>query len=130
LALNGIGEQGAIRLEGVQFEVRKHGMFSGYWTLDHEGNEVASGQKSTAFGRTFAIQDPSGDLILRAESAIGRSFRLERSGEIIATMVPDHILTRRATIDIRTETWDFPTVCFSFWLVALMWRRAAQSNSS
>ncbi|MEM6363928.1 MAG: hypothetical protein AAF745_05855 [Planctomycetota bacterium] len=129
LQLGALSEQGLITMDGTNFEVQKHGIFSGRWTLNHEGQEVASAQKSTAFTRTFAIQDPSGELVLRAESSFGRSFRLERSNDVIATMRPDHPLTRRATIEILTEQWDLPTVSFSFWLVVLMWRRAAQSNS-
>jgi hypothetical protein len=129
LELGWMGEQGAITVDGIPFDIQKHGMFSGRWTLNHEGQEVASAQKSTAFTRTFEIQDPSGELVLRAESALGRSFRLERSDDVIATVRPDHAFTRRASIEILTKQWDLPTVYFSFWLVALMWRRAAQSNN-
>jgi hypothetical protein len=124
-----MGEQGAITVDDIAFEVQKHGVFSGRWTLDHEGKEIGSAQKSTAFTRTFEIQDPSGELVLRAESPLGRSFRLERSDNVIATMRPDHAFTRRASIEILTKQWDLPTVYFSFWLVVLMWRRAAQSNN-
>jgi hypothetical protein len=87
-------------------------------------------QKSTAFTRTFELKESSGDFVLRAESAFGRSFRLEHSGDVIATMIPDHLFTRRASIEILTQKWDFTTVSFSFWLVALTWRRAAQSSSA
>jgi hypothetical protein len=97
--------------------------------MNHEGQDVASAQKSTVFTRTFEIQDPSGELVLRAESPLGRSFRLERSDNVIATMRPDHAFTRRASIEILTKQWDLPTVYFSCWLAVLMWRRAAQSNN-
>jgi hypothetical protein len=130
LEFNWLSEQGAITADGIRFEVRKHGTFSGYWTLDHAAKEVASGQKSTAFTRTFEIQDPSGALVLRAESPFGRRFRVERSGDVIATMFPDHPFTRRATIEIHAQKWDFATVSFSFWLAVLTWRRAAQSSSA
>jgi hypothetical protein len=128
LAFNWVGEQGAITADGRPFEVRKHGVFSGQWTLDQDGEAVVSAQKSSAFTRTFAIQNAEETLVLCAESAVGRSFRLERSGEVLATIRPDHAFTRRATIAIRASHGDFPTVCFAFWLVVLTWRRAA-SNS-
>jgi len=130
LEFNWLGEQGAINADGKSFDVRKHGVFSGHWTLEHAGTQVASAQKSTAFTRAFDVQDPSGPFILRAESAFGRSFRVERSGNVIATIFPDHPLTRRANIDILTDKWDFVTVSFLFWLVVLTWRRAAQSSAS
>ena len=129
LALGWMGEQGTITVDEIHFDIQKHGVFSGHWTLNHEGQEVASAQKSTAFTRTFEIQDPGGELVLRAKSPLGRSFRLERSNDVIATMFPDHAFTRRATIAILTKQWDLPTLYFSFWLVVLMWRRAAQSNN-
>ena len=124
-----IGEQGAISADGMNFDILKHGVLSGRWTLNHEGNEVASVQKVSAFKRTFEIEDPGGSLLLRADSAFGRSFRLERAEELVATYRADHLLTRRGKIEIVADQWDSPTVFFSFWLVALMWRRASQNNN-
>jgi hypothetical protein len=127
LEFNWLGEQGNITADGIPLVVHKHGVFSGHWTLDREGKEIASGQKSSALTRTFEIQDQNDTLVLRAESAFGRSFRIERSGDLIATVTTDHAFTRRATIEILDQKWDFTTICFSFWLVVLIWRRAASS---
>jgi hypothetical protein len=129
LEFNWFGEQGTIAADGEWFEVRKHGMFSGHWTLNHDRRSVASARKTSAFTRTLEIQDAEGTLLLRAESAFGRSFHVERRGEVIAAIRPDHAFTRRATIVTRRWEWDFPTACFAFWLVVLTWRRAAASNS-
>ena len=129
LEFNWLGEQGAITADDIQFEVRKHGAFSGHWTLDRDRESVVSAQKPSAFTRTFEIQDAEGTLLLCAESALGRSFRVERSGEVVATIRPDHPFTRRATIEASGPKWAFPTACFAFWLVVLTWRRAASSSS-
>jgi hypothetical protein len=126
--LNWIGEQGAITADDVRFEVRKRGVLSGHWTLDHDGEALASAEKSSAFTRTLAIRGAGDDLLLRAEYALARSFRIERSGEAIATIRPAHAFTRRATIEPLRQEWDFRLVCFAFWLVVLMWRRAASSD--
>jgi hypothetical protein len=128
LEFNWAGEQGAITDDDRRFEVCKHGVFSGHWTLDHGRESVASAHKASAFTRTFEIEAAEGSLVLSAESAVGRSFHLERSGEQIATLRPDHAFTRRATIEFLADACDFATVCFAFWLVVLTWRRAA-SNS-
>ena len=130
LEFNWLGEQGAITADDLPFEVQKHGVFSGHWTLDHGDKSVASAQKTSPFTRTFKIQDTEDTLLLCAESALGRSFCVERSGEIIATIQPDHAFTRRATIETLGKRWSFSTVCFAFWLVVLTWRRAASSNSA
>ncbi|MCA9138698.1 MAG: hypothetical protein KDB00_18130 [Planctomycetales bacterium] len=128
LELNVMGEQGSINIDGTDFQVCKHGMLSGNWTLRHNGEEVAEAQKSSAFTRTFEIDSPGGPLRLEAESVFNRSFFLRSGDQIIATMRPDHPFTRRARIEIVAQDWDFPTICFSFWLVAQMWRRAANNN--
>ena len=130
LEFNWLSEQGAINADGIRLEVQNHGMLTGHWTLEHAGKEFASAQKCSAFTRTFEIQNPNGVFVLRAESAFGRRFRIEHSGDVIATMYPDHPFTRRFSIDIRTQKWDLATVSFSFWLVVLIWRRAAQSGSA
>ncbi len=129
LEFNWIGEQGSITADGVGFQVRKQGVFKGHWTLEHDGKEIVAGQKSTAFTRTFEIQDSSGGLVLRAVSAFGRSFLMERSDDVVGRITPDHAFTRRATMDSQNQKLDFRTLCFSFWLVVLTWRRAAQSDS-
>ena len=130
LEFNWVSEQGDITADGIRFAVRKHGMFNGRWTLDGAGSETASAQKSKALTRTFEIQDHNDNHVLRAESAFGRSFRIERSGDVIATVYPVHAFTRRATIEVRGQKWDFPIICFAFWLVVLTWRRAASSGAA
>lgn len=123
------GEQGAITIDGDRLEVCKHGMFSGQWTLERGGSVIVSGQKSNIFTRTFEVNDTQGGLVLRAVSPFGRSFQLERYGELVASIAPDHAFTRRATIATKTQALEFATICFSFWLVVLTWRRAAKNNT-
>ena len=128
LEFNWFGEQGTITADDTSFEVRKHGIWSGHWTLDLDGGSVASAQKSSAFTRTFEIKNAEGTLLLCAKSWGSFHFRFERSGEVMATISRDHALTRRATIETLAEKWDFPTICFAFWLVVLTWRRSASSS--
>jgi hypothetical protein len=124
-----LGEQGTITADGTPFDVCKHGIASGHWTLNHEGRHVITAQKASALFRTFEIQDLHQTLVLRAESPFGRRFRIEQTNDIVATIVPDHVLTRRATIETIAQNCDFTTISFSFWLAVLTWRRAARSNS-
>lgn len=129
LRLDSFVEQGVIVADDIEFEVKKHGVLSGRWTLERAGQQVASAQKCDPFTRTFDIQTPGGSLVLRAESAFLRDFRLEHSGELLATISPDHLFTRRATIETLANDLDLPTICFSFWLAALTWRRRRRNNS-
>jgi hypothetical protein len=129
LEFNLMSEQGTLIADGAHLEIRKHGVLSGNWTLDGSGREIASAQKSSAFTRAFEIESPMGSLVLRAESAFTRRFVVERSGNVIAIISPDHAFTRRARIETLARDLDFPTLCFSFWLAALTWRRAASRSS-
>ncbi|MHC4953010.1 MAG: hypothetical protein ACYTGZ_03910 [Planctomycetota bacterium] len=122
-------EQGVIVADGTRHRVRKHGLFSGRWSLDRNGNEVCSAIKPSAFTRTLEVDTPMGALELVAASAFTRVFRVEGRAGLIATIEPVHAFTRRATIEIRTREFDAATLAFLFWLTALMWRRAS-SNSS
>lgn len=128
LKLTIAGEQGSVSVDDVQFDVRKHGIFSGRWTLNYQGEEVALAQKSSPLTRTFELQTPDGTLQLFASSPLGRSFQLHRGDALLADIYPDHPATRRARIDLKVGQWDAPIVFFAFWLVALMWHRAAQSG--
>ena len=120
---------GAILIDGTRFEVRKHGFLSGQWTLEHEGIAAASAQKSNPFTRTFEVRAAGDDFVLRAQSAMGRTFLVERGERTVATIAPEHPFTRRARIECQSDECDFVTLCFLFWLAAITWRRAAQSNS-
>ena len=125
-----VREQGSMTADDTPYGIHKHGLFSGEWTLDRAGQgTVASAIKSSAFSRTFEVRHSLDSLLLRAESMLSRSFRVERSGLEYAKIITDHAFTRRATIEVLSDAYHFPTVGFAFWLVVLVWRRAASSSS-
>lgn len=124
-----MGEQGAIVADGVRYAVRKHGVFSGRWTLEERGDVIARAQKTSLFTRSFEIVTAAGDFEVRAESAFSRAFRVvQPDGAGVAAIKTDHLFTRRATIEIAPRT-DFVTLCFSFWLAVLTWRRHSRNSS-
>lgn len=129
LNFNRLGEQGAITADGIPFKVRKDGMLRRQWTLERSGEQVATARKSSVFTRTFEILTRDDCLRLRAASAFGRSFHIEHSNDVIAIIAPVHAFTRRATIEILAPKIDFAQISFSFWVVALTWRRAARRRA-
>ena len=128
LNFNWLSEQGGITIDGYRFDVNKHGMLSGKWTLDHPKLPSVSAQKG--FTRSFDIQDSSGKLRLAADSPFGRSFSIADGTSTIAKLAPVHLFTRRSTIRLFNHKVDFATIAFSFWLVVLTWRRAARNTNS
>lgn len=125
LTVNHLSEQGTALIDGESFDIRKHGMTSGHWTLDNQVGTVLSAQKSSPFTRAFDFQTEAGLVTLAAASAFGRTMLIQGSG-FNAAITPVHPFTRRATI---SETGpDYRVVCFAFWLTILLWRRAANNN--
>lgn len=121
-------EQGAAIVDGVHYAVRKHGVWSGRWTLERDGQTHVSAHKESSFRRSFQIDGPLGPLALRAESAFCRTMRVERGGALIATIAPNHLFTRRSAVNTHDAEWDFPTLALVCWLTVMLWRRQA-SNS-
>lgn len=130
LEFNWLGEQGRLTIDGRLFDVKKHGVLSGHWTLRYGAKNMMSAQKSSAFTRTFDIVDATTTYVLRATSPFGRSFQLQHDGATVATIAPEHPFTRRATMRMHKASPPFQTLCFAFWLVALTWRRAAQNGAA
>jgi hypothetical protein len=131
--INWLSEQGLIQADGVSYGIEKHGVFSGNWSMVVDGTrktEIAAALKSSVLGRALEISSPMGDLNLIPESMFSRRFRVERDGLVIARIIPEHMFTRRSKIELHGTDLDFPTICFSFWLVLISWRRSRQRNSS
>lgn len=129
LQFNWLSEQGSITLDDVEYAVRKHGPLSGEWSLEQSDEPLVWARKSNPLMRTIELSFGQTTLTLRAESAFGRSFLGEFNARTLFTIKPVHLLTRRAVIETFGEEIQFPTLCFAFWLVALMWRRAANNNN-
>ncbi len=128
LNINFFTEQGSIRFDNREFEVRKHGWLSGHWTLESNLQTLVDGQKLNPINRTFEIMAGGQHLTLKAQSAFTRCFDILESDRLLGTIRPKHIFTRRAEIDCSSEVPEFVQL-FCFWLVAITWRRA-QSNSN
>ncbi len=129
LTFNWFTEQGTIDWNGTEYEVVKHGPFSGHWTLEGPDGVVIEAQKTSAFTRTFELDCESGLVTLQAQSVFTRVFELLQSSDVVGTIQPMHMFTRRATIDCD-EGVDEPTQLFAFWLVVITWKRAAAKNNN
>ncbi|MEO6595941.1 MAG: hypothetical protein ABIP94_14410 [Planctomycetota bacterium] len=128
LEFDWFSEQGTMHIDGEALRIQKHGIGSGRWSLNRKDQQLVSSHKSSPLTRRFEIAAEAGPLVLRAASAFGRKFVLERSGKAIATIAPNHAFTRRATIATNDADTDFRTLAFAFWLAVLTWRRTARRS--
>jgi hypothetical protein len=119
-------EQGTLKLGSEEFAVRKHGAFSGRWTLEREGGIYAEARKSML--RQFEINSQGATFRVQARW-FSRTFEILSDQDVIGMIRRAHPFTRRATIDCNSS---FPELLqlFSFWLVAIVWRRAAKNDTA
>jgi hypothetical protein len=128
-AFNWGSEQGEVSLGSETCTVCKQGLMSGIWTLDLGGRVIARAQKPSAMFRQFEIVCEGRSFDLRAASVFTRDFVLSENGRQCGAIQAMHAFTRRATVQCRENVPEWVQL-FAFWLVALMWRRAANSSSS
>lgn len=124
-----LSEQGRIVIGPTCHEIRKHGPFSGHWTLEQSGRVVADALKPSALFRSFEMVAGDLRLTLGASSAIGRAFEIAMSGRVVGRIEPVHAFTRRAVIACSDEVPGHIQL-FAFWLAAATWRRAANSSGA
>jgi len=127
VAFNFWTEQGGITLGDAEYAVRKHGALSGLWTLEQNGSVLAAVQKPSAFFRRFEFQNRTPELIVKAQSPLGRSYDLLSGDQSLGTISPAHPFTRRASIACDNAVSELEQL-LAFWLVVITWRRAAKSN--
>lgn len=123
-------EQCSILIDGSYFEVKKHGVASGRWSLESDNGLHCTAKKISFWKRSFEIESPMGLLLLCSNGALKRSFFIGLDGKVIATIHPKHAFSRHLEMDILIEDYDFPTMALSFWLVILTWRRQQGSGGS
>lgn len=127
LGFRSMREQGDLFIDQIQHEVVKPSVFTGEWNFMGPQGQVFSATKLGIFTRGIEIQGREGAFNLGALSAFGRTMLVDGPGTNFQ-IAPDHAFTRRASVE---GTWqDFRLVCFSFWLTAMMWRRAARSSNA
>lgn len=122
-------EQGRIFCGGREYVIRKHGVFSGHWTLECADAVVASGRKVSAMCRHFEVAGESLELTLRAESVMTRAFEIKSGYTLLGSIRPVHAFTRKATIQCAESVPECIQL-FCFWLVALTWKRSSNAAAA
>ena len=128
LRFSWLTEQGELTVDETPFTVRKHGPLSGFWTLEQAGTPVIAAHKPSPLTRIFDLDSGNEEWMLKASSPFVRSFELTRQHQTVARIVPDHPMTRRSQITAFYGDLEFRLLAFSFWLVALTWRRSSRSE--
>jgi len=121
-------EQGTLIWKGEPFEIVKHGVFSGVWSLEHNHSVLVNARKLSAFSRSFVLTTGSMQVELQAVSMFRRSFELRQAGLSVGLIYPKHAFSRVSFIDCTDEISEVESL-FAFWLVVLMWKRSRRHKS-
>ena len=119
-------ERGLLTVNDVDCTIRREPGW-GAFVLEADGHELVRAVKPSALVRRFEVTYEDQAYILQARSPLVRAFELLRDDERVGTIVPEHALTRTTRIDLPEE---LPVVVrvFLFWLVLVLWKRAAGSS--
>ncbi|MBB5353292.1 hypothetical protein HNR46_003547 [Haloferula luteola] len=119
------GEKGGFEVNGVSYEVAKDGIWSGSWTVRHQGQVVGRGSKRNPFTRTFDLEW-EGDAWVLSARGLGRAMMLQGPGGSLSFR-PVHVFSRRVEVEGRI---DSPAMIgWALWCAVTIWRRQAQSSS-
>jgi hypothetical protein len=121
-------EGGSFVWQETAFTLTREHLWSGEFLLRRGEGILARATKPSPFLRRFDIRLGERTLRLEAAFAFTRCFRLVEGDAVVGTVEPDHAFTRKCTIDLPGDL-GVPESVFLFWLVALMWRRAASASA-
>jgi len=129
LEFNWIGEQGKAVVDGIECQISKEGLINAVWSLNVEGQKIATARKPSMFTSQFEIEGPTGLMILQRGHAFGRLFLLKQGTELIATIKPAGWFTRTLNLEVYNTELEFPVLTLVVWLRLLLIRRDQKHNS-
>ena len=126
LSFHWLRQEGSLNIDGVDYEIRKTGIFNPEWTLERNGTTLLQAQRRGLVGRALTLTNTAGEVTILERGSVWRREMLLRGEGWAATITPDHAFTYRSTIS--GEPANFRLACFAFWLTVMRWRRAAQQG--
>jgi hypothetical protein len=115
-------ESGFAQIDGAEYRIRKQGWLSGRWTMSNRDGVIFKAKKLCAFSRFIEISLPDSQKATLCPRGFGRAMELE-APEGRSQLTPLHWFGRSTRI--HGSITDFRLLAFSFWLTALLWRRAS-----
>jgi hypothetical protein len=117
------GEAGMFEIWGERYRIYPEA--DGTFVLEQNKRAIAIAEKPNPFYRMFFIQHGESWYELKAERAKGRRFVLQKDGELLGWITPQHPFTRKTNVQIP-DTIPLCVRLFMVWLVMMLWRRTAE----
>ena len=124
-----LGERAEITVEGHTYSAYREGLLAGTFALQSEERTLARARKASVFVRAFDIDLAGRPMELKAASVWRREFGLFENGEQVGRISPASWFGWHAVIDLPPDI-PLPAQLFLFWLVLVLWRRAAAADAA
>lgn len=122
-------ESSDIEIGPDSYKAYREGLLDGAFLFELNDTLIAKAEKPSAFNRSFEIEHQDQFYTLEAESLLSKDFILYRGANEIGRITADSTFSHEASIDLP-DNIDLPIKVFMFWLVILLWKRAASSSGS
>jgi hypothetical protein len=119
-------EKGDLTVANSSYRVYREGICSGAFILESNGKIVARARKPSAWTRRLLIEIGGTQFELRPKSALTRGFRLLKGEQVVGTLSPASIWSRKINVELP-EDIPLLTRAFVVWLTVLLWRRDANA---
>jgi hypothetical protein len=119
-------EKGAFVWDGTHYELFRETPLLGDFVIQEDNAVLARAAKSTLI-RQFAITAGERTFVLKGANPFTRRFVLMENDLVAGEFCPNHPFTRKSIAEFPDDL-PVPVCVFLFWLVVLMWRRAAGSS--
>ncbi len=126
---NGWGEAGELIVEGFRYRVYRESPLSGTFILEEDDNSIAWAEKPNPLFRVFSVNYGGNQYELKAESPFGKTFVLQEYEQLLGSIYPENVFTRRAIVDLP-ENIPLAVRIFMVWLVMILWRRQQRQSST
>lgn len=123
------GQRGHLRMEDVQYAVRRQEGQAARWTLEDNSRVWMEAVLPDPAAGTFGISGMGHEIRISPKPGQGRSFLLFQDGQMAGGIRRAHVFTRRAFIECRAEVPEMAQF-FAFWLISVFWRKGGAMAAS
>jgi hypothetical protein len=124
-----VGQGAFFSIDGVEFEIRREGMFSRHYTLRALDEVQAEAYRPSVFRGRFVIEAGEVDYSFEPCSPFGRSFELWDQGQVVGEVYPEGIFSRSVHGDLPEEL-PLPVRVFLLALVIMIGRNRRAGAST
>lgn len=122
------GQRGHLRMEDVQYAVRKLAG-EARWIVEDRSRVWMEAVMPDPESRTFVISGMGHEIRVSPRPGSARSWLIHSDGQLAGGMRRANFFSRKAYIECRPEVPEMARL-FAFWLMAVYWRKGAAMGQS